>query len=415
MKNILYIASLLLLVFTACDPMEDTYKEIDEANKGKIADEQYFAERTVLDTEYTLVDADYALSTNEGVKKYKNFSSRATAKDNLAQILDAKMVYGKPAVDYKVTYKYYRGSLAYLKDYTKYLEDVAALNSHELSAGDYDSMGTNQGEPGKFDNFSASSPAEDYLPAFLKGKYAAAKTGDIVVVTYKFYEKGKGTKTVTESWQFDGTTWAKTDAGPKAPELPTGVKVYELVKNDYTSMGFKYPNFSGSAKPTDYLPTFLKVKFPYAKEGDKYLVVYKFYADKKTTNQANEYTLTDGVWTVYSKTVMQVATMSYKMDKKAWAFVPPIKFVKTDEAATVEYTLTDADYALVGNGKYKNFDRREGKADADEAVVVEKLSKILKAQTTVAITEGTVYAVTFTYYDGAKKQGTINLKAVLDE
>lgn len=422
MKKILYIASFLLVTLTACNPMEDTYNEIDEANKEEKADEKYFAQRTVLDANYTLTDEDYALSTNEDVKKYKNFSGSLPAKDYLAQILNDKMVYGEAGSDYVITYKYYRGSLSYLNTYVAYLEAIDALETYELTTEDYDSMGTGSGEPGKYNNFSDSTPPADYLPDFLRNKFPNAEANDVVVVTYKYYSGS--VSDVTVNWQFDGTTWAENaTAGPEAPQLPEDVTVYELTAEDYDSMGTesgepgKYNNFSSSVKPEDYLPTFLRVKYPYAKEESKYLLVYKFYkgGDEGTVIEAKEYTLTEGVWTVYSSTVTQEATMSYKTAKKTWEFVPPITFVKTDEAKTAEYTLTEADYELVGNGRYHNFDTREGKTEEDEAVIIEKISKILKAQTTVAIEEGGVYAVTYAYYDGTAGEATINLKAVLEE
>ncbi len=422
MKKLLYIASLFLLVFTACEPMEDVYKEIDEANAQKIADEKYFAARTVLDTVYALVDDDYALSTNEDLKKYKSFSSKVTAKDNLAQILDAKMVYGEMAVDYKVSYKFYRGSLAYIKAYLKYLDEVAQLTAYELTKEDYDSMGEEKGQPGKYDNFSDKVPAADYLPDFLKTKFPDAKADDIVVVTYKFYD-GKGVTNITENWQFDGTVWAENpDAGPKAPELPTDVKIYEMVKADYNSMGFKYPNFSDSNKANDYLPTFLKIKFPYAKEGAKYLVVYDFYGKKKkddekksTFKQATEYTLTDGVWKPYAKVTMQTSVMNYNIEEKMWIYVIPTKFVFTDEASTQNITLTDKDYELTGDGKYKNFYLKNMSESQVNATVLEKLTKILKVNYS-DIELNTVVEVTFrTYGLPNKKEMTVKLKKVLAE
>ncbi len=427
MKKLLYIASLLLLVFTACDPMEDTYKEIDEANAEKIATEKYFSVRTLLDENYTLVDADYALSSNEGIKKYKNFSSRATAKDNLAQILEAKMVYGKMAVDYKVTYKYYRGSLGYVRDYLNFLEDVAQLTSYELTKEDYNSMGEEKGQPGKYDNFSKNVPAADYLPGFLKTKFPDAKADDIVVVTYKFYDGG--VKDITETWQFDGTVWAEApDAGPKAPELPADVKIYEMVKADYDSMGTgkdepgKYNNFSKSIPAAKYLPTFLKIKFPYAKEGAKYLVVYDFYGKKKkddkkksTFKQAAEYTLTDGVWTPYSKVIMQTSVMNYKVKEKMWTYVIPIKFEYSEEKATEEITLKDTDYTLTGDGKYKNFDIRNMDDAQQKALFIEKLTKILKVNYADKVKVGTVFKVTFKTFDGSKGTKSVILKAVLAE
>ncbi len=423
MKKIIYILPILVLLFTSCDPMEDVYTEVDEANKGAKADAKFFANRTLLDFNYELVEADYNLSDNESVAKYKNFSKSAKAADNLAQILNDKMVYGQAGKDYKVTYNFYQGSLPYVRNYLKYLAAVSEIKTYELTKADYDSMGTGKNEPGKYDNFSKKAPAEKYLPNFLKKKFPNANPKEIIIVTYNFYDGSL--KKLTKTWQFDGTVWAENPtAAPKAPKLPKGVKDYKLLPNDYDSMGApgKYDNFSDSVKPDDYLPTFLGVKFPYAKEGEKYLVVYKFYGKKKKDDEkkstflkAQEYTFTDGAWKAYSVITKKVATMSYKVDKKTWEFVPPITFVKTDEKATYSYTLNNADYELVGNGKYHNFDLRDGKEDADESVFLKKITIILKSQTTVLVEAGSVYAVTYTYYDGQKGEKTINLKAVLEE
>ncbi len=329
MKKIIYIALPLLLVFTACNPMEEIYKETDKEIAKKNADEEYFSTRTLLEDNYTLVEDDYKLSTNENLKKYKSFSSRITAKDNLAQILNDKMVFGELGKEYKVTYKFYQGKLSYVKDYVENKDET---------------------------------------------------------------------------------------------KLPKDVKVYKLLDNDYDSMGApgKYNNFSDYAKPKDYLPTFLKVKFPYAKEGEKYLVIYKFYGKKNkdderksTFKKADEYTFTEGVWKSYSSVVNKTATMSYKVDKKTWEFVPPIAFVFSDEEATEKITLNDKDYAVTGDSKYNNFYLKGKTEEEIKSIELEKLSKILK--TNYKIKVDTVYAITYKYYDGSGGEKTVKLKAVLEE
>ncbi|MBI9056900.1 MAG: hypothetical protein JEZ01_03910 [Labilibaculum sp.] len=407
MKKILYMASIFALLFTSCDPMEDVYDEVDKANADELADQKFFSDKTLITNGYELTEADFALSSNEDVAKYKNFSKYATAADNLADILTNKKLYGEAGIEYTVIYNFYRGSLSYLGDYLDFLEELAAIDSYTLSTADYDSMGTGNDEPGKYNNFSGSTPAEDYLPNFLLGKYPDAVDGDELAITYKFYDGS--VSEITEFWAFDGSVWA--ESSKSAPEVPSDVEIYELVSADYDSMGApgKYNNFSSSDAPESYLPNFLGQKFPYALEGDKIAPIYKYY-DGGVESRMKEYTLTDGVWVEYSSTIDASALVAFK--DKAWVFVPPIKFIKSEKAATEQYTLVDADYALVGNGNYKNFDVRDGKGEADEAVVIAKLTMILKANFELVV--GNVYEVTYDIYDGANGTATMKLEAVED-
>ena len=75
MKKIFYSFAILSLVFTACNPMEDIYEEVD-------------AQETIISGEakYTLTDGDYDdLGLN-----YGNFSSTDDAKDMLPEFLSDK-------------------------------------------------------------------------------------------------------------------------------------------------------------------------------------------------------------------------------------------------------------------------------------------------------------------------------------
>jgi hypothetical protein len=408
-KHLLYtLAGFMSLGVISCDPNKDINDEIDAQIDKENEDILKNVGKEIAPETYTLTEEDYALAANESVSKYKNFSSSNPANENLPSILDKKFYAEAEGTEVKVTYKYYQGGLSYLGDYLDYLEELDEMEAYELTTADYDSMGEGDNEPGKYNNFSSSTPPADYLPAFLKTKYPDAENGDEVAVTFKYYDGG--VSEVTEFWAFDGTDWAKTEK--VAPTVPDGVTVYEMVADDYDSMGApgKYDNFSSSVKPGDYLPTFLKVKFPYAFEGAKYLVVYKFYNGDETVKQAKEYTFDGQKWNEYSSVVDQAS--SFKYTKEGWKFVPPIKFVKTDKAATKTHTLSNDDYALVGNGKYNNFDVRKGKGEEDEAVVIEKLTKILKANYEIAV--GDVYEVTYAIYDGSAGTNTMKLEAVED-
>lgn len=403
MKKILYMASIFALLFTSCDPMEDVYDEVDKANADELADQKFFSDKTLITNGYELTEADFALSSNEDVAKYKNFSKYATAADNLADILTNKKLYGEAGIEYTVIYNFYRGSLSYIGDYLDFLEELAGIESYELKDADYEALGY-----GQYKNFDYKVDVPTVLAGFLLGKYPDAVEGDERAITYVYYDSGDKND-VTEFWTFDGSVWTESDKA--APDAPSGVDIYELVAADYDLMGApgKYNNFSSSDAPEDYLPNFLGVKFPFALDGDKIATVYKYYSGS-TETKMKEYTLTDGVWVEYSSAIDASALVAFK--DKVWVFVPPIKFIKSEKAATEQYTLVDADYALVGNGNYKNFDVRDGKGEADEAVVIAKLTMILKANFELVV--GNVYEVSYDIYDGANSVATMKLEAVED-
>lgn len=102
-KKILVYISVLGLLFTACNPMEDINKEIDAQ-----------ANPIVGDIEYTLTDDDYA----DLELSYGNFSSVDDAKSILLGFLSEKFpVWGKGS-SALVGYKLYVGSAPGVSDYT---------------------------------------------------------------------------------------------------------------------------------------------------------------------------------------------------------------------------------------------------------------------------------------------------------
>jgi hypothetical protein len=58
-----------------------------------------------------------------------------------------------------------------------------------LSSADYDSMGEEFGQPGRFNNFSSSTPADDYIPTFLaiNEPFAFGQEDDRLIVIYKYF------------------------------------------------------------------------------------------------------------------------------------------------------------------------------------------------------------------------------------
>ncbi|MCL3780243.1 hypothetical protein EMN47_07535 [Prolixibacteraceae bacterium JC049] len=413
MKKLLYSLSLIALLFTACEPMEDIYDDMD-ANKAPYTGR----------VEYTLVDDDYTniskLAKDEpnaaNIGKYKNFSSSVPAAKFVPYLLGAKYATLEKGSIANITYKEYVGGLSYLGT-------LAKAVAYTLTNADYDSMGPG---PGQYNNFSSSHKPETYLPDFLKGKYDDAKSGDFVYITYKYYSGGVSER--SDYYKFDGTAWAK-----ESVEVPSGVIAYTLSNSDYDSMGApgKYNNFSSSAEPEDYLPTFLKLKFPYSKNGARIAVVYKYYSNKKTSNRADEYTLKNGVWSESVPTVMKTSQFIHT-GAQGWLFDPTVvfKMVKADfkiivdnvkaDASKVETSkYPDSEYYYGASYKYDNFDVRDGKVSSTFATwqdgVKEAIGEVLlpaKFPNAVKEVSGVQvnYKVTFVTYDGSSDMYEITFK-----
>lgn len=88
---------------------------------------------------------------------------------------------------------------------------------------------------------------------------------------------------------------------------------------DYQAMGLTYGNFSGS-QPDQYLPIYLKAKYPYAAAGDTKTVAYVYYSGSATYN-AKEYILgEDGAWKVNAG---EITSQFVKMDGE-WKYNPSV-------------------------------------------------------------------------------------------
>jgi hypothetical protein len=164
-----------------------------------------------------------------------------------------------------------------------------------LSAPDYDAMGEQSGQPGRYNNFSNDTNPDDYLPTYLNLKYPYAHEEDQLTVMYMFYN-GKtvvrgdiytftqGAWVVTEvslNFGYDGSNW-----------VPDNTIKYTLAFDDYTTIGneFENSNPGGSASALQYrnfdlslwsssqifdaVVIVLENVFPNTESGQKYLVTY---------------------------------------------------------------------------------------------------------------------------------------------
>ncbi len=130
-----------------------------------------------------------------------------------------------------------------------------------LSSADFDSMGEDSGQPGRYDNFGSSIPPDNYLPTFLSltEPFAYGQEEEELIVIYDYYSSSSGAQirgnlytviggewvghqsTISTTLQFghDGSTW-----------VPDNTIRYMLSGSDYADIGAAfetiYPGPAGS-------------------------------------------------------------------------------------------------------------------------------------------------------------------------
>ncbi len=337
MKKIFYSFAILSLLLTACNPMEDIYEEID-AIESVISGE---ATITLTDEDYEDLDLNYG-----------NFSSVDDAKSKLPGFLSDKYpAWGKESLA-AVTFKLYS---------PKY--DEKSLEIYTVSSQDYTDNGHNYG------NFSSPSHITDFLDI----KYPSPANRLLVSLTYKYYSGS--VSTLNNGFLYVNGAW----------EVAQG-----FTQDEYNAMGESYPNFSSEDEALTKIPVFLldKFKFEAKTAGTIEAIMYKLYVGGGVTNSYIANFIFDGSsWSKYDN--IKNETIKFGHDGTNW--VPD---------NTIKYTLTGADYALVGNDRYGNFDVRSGKAEEDESVRIEKINTIL-LNNFPNDAEGQKYIVSFNIYNGA--------------
>lgn len=148
-------------------------------------------------------------------------------------------------------------------------------------------------------------------------------------------------------YAFDGTKWAPY----------TNANVTMLSQVDFTQMGSKYDNFSSTMNPDNYLPTFLKMKFPYAQQDEVKVVAYKYYdsASKVTSIRADEYSFANGQFV--KNDAIETMTSQFVYSKGKWNFDPStvieLPAVKGD-AMSVLYFKTIIEWVKGAHSEYVN-------------------------------------------------------------
>lgn len=183
LKNKLFAILGALLIMVSCNPLEDTYNELDAENEEA---------GSGVTLTYTLTSDDYgdfadALRSASGatsedsvladfVESYEAINVDMDPTDFLADWVNSTYPqYGKGTA-VKVTYNYIDESI---QDFSSYLSDP----EYELTDEDYASVSdTLVGSAGFF---FPSAPADDYIPEILADEIQDAVSGDIYAVHYE--------------------------------------------------------------------------------------------------------------------------------------------------------------------------------------------------------------------------------------
>ncbi len=177
--NKLYKILLIFVAVSACTPMDDINNQME---KQAPAPQATF--------NYTLTDANYSEISSQALANATNASDTAMAKSisstsslpegyaatYIPPILKAMYPALGKGSNARVTYNFNNGPLTYLEEYT-------SAGQYTLADADYQSMG---GAVGVYKYFSPSNPPADFIPAFLKTKFAGAADSTLKLITYKY-------------------------------------------------------------------------------------------------------------------------------------------------------------------------------------------------------------------------------------
>jgi hypothetical protein len=401
--------------------MEDIYSEID-------------ATETVISGEatYTLTDTDY----DDLDLGYGNFSSIEDAKSMLPDFLSGKFpAWGAESLA-AVTFKLY--SPIKFETYTVTDADYTAVGltslnnsgdfndffsykfpseangtvvdltynteptiiNYTLTDADFDLVGN-----GNYNNFDIRAGKDEEtiesrrikIETILLNNVPDAVAGDLFNVTYAIYNGAAGTRDMLV--EFDGTgytifsttsyefyTFVLEENTARFTYSDEWAAPITFTSDEYSLMGQRYPNFSDNDEAVYNIGIYLRTLYQFAAPDDFVAVEYNYYSGGISQRNVN-FVFDGSVWNAIPTVIDE--TIKFGHDGATW--VPD---------NTIKYTLTGADYTLVGNGNYGNFDVRAGKDEEQESVRLDKINTIL-LNNFPSDAEGQKYIVTYNIYNGA--------------
>ncbi|WP_205503814.1 hypothetical protein [Rufibacter psychrotolerans] len=318
MKKVFYLFfSMMAVLVSACDPLEDTYKELDEARGAT----------NVRDLAITLTNANYqSLKDKPGVPSYVNTSFYFISEEQAGELIPLYLDATYPHLDERSSVAVTYNQLVF--DYTN--NNVATTAATETSPAtplpiytltdeDYTNIGVsntrlnisnNDGDVIKFLNYKYPAPVENQLVVFTFNAYNSRVSGTAAVTTDSYYYKNG-------AWR----------------------NAYHVTPADYTAVNRgRYNNFE--AIDNELLPAyfdrFLSNAITGAKVNDVQYVSYNYFASGSNSQRIMTMAFNGTNWYELKQDIVRPVTLLFA--KKNGKFVPDL---------TIKYTLVQADYETI--------------------------------------------------------------------
>jgi len=171
---------------------------------------------------------------------------------------------------------------------------------------------------------------------------AAASTWEIdnILITSKNSNAEIPVSVRNDFYKYTNNSWVK----------PSNITCIQ--PSEFEQMGLTSGSFSSSNPPANYLPIFLKNKYPLASEGTIKVVGYNYSGTPSL--RADEYRYIAGVWSAYTGIVNKTEQYIFSVD--GWVFDPTvtIDMVASDYKIMVDYVLATPEIAIFAHPYYKN-------------------------------------------------------------
>lgn len=345
---------------------------------GTIVELTYKTNPEIMD--YTLTDDDYDLVGNG---RFDNFDVRPGRAEETIEARRIKIQtillnnFPDANIDdkFRVTYTVFNGSGTEDLEMEVVLTDNApdpnSITDYTLTEDDFALVGN-----GQFNNFDIRpGRAEETIEArrvkietILLNNFPGAVDGDLYNVEYAVWVPGNEVRTmllvkngagydIYSALTYEFYTFTLEDATSRFAFNDEWDAPQTFTAEDYTAMGQRFPNFSDRETAEYNTAIYLKTLYPYA-TPEMFLPVE---LDIFRQGKVNINFIFDGSnWNAVQEIFETTAQFSH--NGTTWKF-----------DNTIKYTLTSADYELVGNGRFGNFDVRDGR---DEETIEARLAKI---------------------------------------